>query len=190
LATWFPALFLPETVIVKGLKPDWHDEFNHEIQMYDRLKPIQGVVVPRYYGVATVEEGKRALVLSDIGGRQLAKVSYADISFDELKGMVKSAVAAIFRLGIFPADANLVNCHVVGQRVMIVDHELDEEVENDPEVTLEELIDAKTDSIMCRHWAVHKPAEPRNPEAENAAHEEWKATYGRAAMAIPQASDH
>ena len=127
LTAWFPGAFLPDTVVLKGIKPDWDDEFANEVRMYDRLRPIQGTVVPVFYGVAAGrgEDGKeeRALVISDVGGRQLGGVSYAEHSLDELRGMVKLALEAIYRLGVLPTDANLSNCLVVGDRVMVVDYE-------------------------------------------------------------------
>lgn len=188
LPAWFPGPFLPDTVIIKASKPDWDEEFNNEIQAYHRLRPIQGVVVPVCYGVTTVEGGTRALLLSDVGGRQLATVSYADHGFDELKGMVRTAIGAIYRLGMSPYDANLVNCHVVGGRVMVVDHEQDEVLEDDMEYRLDKLIEAKTDSIMSRHWNVHKPKKRKDPEAERRAHEAWKVRYSHILLPVSQAA--
>jgi hypothetical protein len=42
---------------------------------------------------------------------------------------------------------------------MIVDLEQDEELEEDllGEYGLDEIFEAKTDSILARHWEVHKP---------------------------------
>lgn len=75
---------LPDTVVFKGLKPDWDDEFDNEVRMYDRLQPILGTVVAVFYGVATgcgeAGEEERALVLSDVGGRQLGMLSTALLS--------------------------------------------------------------------------------------------------------------
>ncbi|OIW31923.1 hypothetical protein CONLIGDRAFT_667740 [Coniochaeta ligniaria NRRL 30616] len=182
ISKWFPGAFLPDTVIVKTLKPDWDEEFDTEISMYGRLKPIQGVVVPVFYGETQVDDGDggtRAMLLSDVGGKQLAVVSCGDYEADDLRGMLKTAIGAIYRLGVSPCDANLVNCHVVaGNRIMIVDHEQDEELDDEKSHHVEELIEAKVDSIMERYWSVQQSTEEMDHEAERRANDEWRARYG------------
>lgn len=179
----FPGAFLPDTVIVKILKPDWDEEFDTEISMYRRLKPIQGVVVPVFYGETLVDDGDggttRAILLSDVGGKQLAAVSYGEYEADDLRSMVKTAIGAIYSLGVSPSDANLVNCHVVdGNRVMIVDHEQDVELDDEKDHHVEELIEDKVDSIMERYWNVQQSTEEMDPVADRRANDEWKARYG------------
>lgn len=61
---------------LKGVKPDWDHESDNEAGMYHRLRPLQGTVVPVFYGVATgcgeeeeeEEEKGRALVALRRGG--------------------------------------------------------------------------------------------------------------------------
>lgn len=134
VAAWlinaFPGPFLPNTIVFKEMKPDWEAEFDDEIQMYSRLSSLQGSVVPVFYGVGLrCDNRRRGLVFSDVGGRQLGGVSYSEYGFDTLKSMVRESLAAIYRLGLSPCDANPVNCLVVGDRVVIVDHEQDEELD-------------------------------------------------------------
>ncbi|KAB5571988.1 hypothetical protein GE09DRAFT_1097799, partial [Coniochaeta sp. 2T2.1] len=100
-------------------------EFDNEVRMYNRLRPIQGTVVPVVYGVATGcgEDGReeRAPVISNVRGRQLGSISYTEHSLDELRGMVNTALEAIYQLGVSPTDTNLANYLIVGDRVMVID---------------------------------------------------------------------
>ncbi|KOS42182.1 hypothetical protein ACN38_g6954, partial [Penicillium nordicum] len=44
------AMDAPSTVIVKQQKINWEDEFKQEIQAYEKLKELQGTVIPIFYG--------------------------------------------------------------------------------------------------------------------------------------------
>lgn len=57
--------------------------------------------------------------------------------------MAKTALEAIYRLGVSPTDASLCNCLVVGDRVVVVDHELDEELREEDleEWSVEEIVE-------------------------------------------------
>lgn len=58
-------------------------------------------------------------MLSDVGEKQVVAVSYGDYKADDLRSMVKTAVGAIYGLGLSLSNANLINCHVVnGNRVI------------------------------------------------------------------------
>ncbi len=63
----WPGYFLPAQVVLKKLKPGWDEEFDNEKHMYVKLEPLQGHIIPMFYGEAQCE-GTRALVLSDVGG--------------------------------------------------------------------------------------------------------------------------
>lgn len=154
LARWFPAPFLPDTVIIKGSMLNWGEEFDNVVRIYERLSSIQGSVIPVCYGIATIynnsgDTASRALVLSDVGEIQLAAVSYEERDPEQLRAMVRDALGSIYRLGILPCDANLVNCHMVGDRVMVVDHEPDQEIEDDDEISTDQLIDSAVRRIMA-----------------------------------------
>ena len=172
IRSWFPGPFLPHNVVVKVTKPDWEDEFDNEVMMYHKLQPVQGVVVPVFHGIISVS-GRRALLLSDVGGKQLLAVTYSERGREELRAMLGTALRAIYELGISPYDANLLNCHVVNDRIVVVDHEQDEELEQDLRHRVDELVEGKADSVMRRHWEVHKPVQARDRVAENKAHEAW-----------------
>lgn len=167
------------------MKTDWEEEFDTEIKMYKRLKPIQGLVVPVFYGETTVD-ASRAIVMSDVGGKQLLAISYSEYSREELQDMLLTALRAIYGLGISPYDANLLNCHVVDGRVVIVDHEQDEDIDEDYRDMLDDIIEGKADSIIRRHWEVHKLKKRRDPVADREANEAWKARYRHMLPRVPR----
>ncbi|KAK1763234.1 hypothetical protein QBC33DRAFT_598782 [Phialemonium atrogriseum] len=70
--------------------------------------------------------------------------------------MVRASLKAILGLGVVPYDANLVNCLVTEDRVVIVDHEQDEDAEAGDD-TLDELLDSKAEEIMYWYSYFHKP---------------------------------
>lgn len=42
----WPGWFLPDTVVLKTPKPDWDEEFDTEKEVYDKLKALQGNLIP------------------------------------------------------------------------------------------------------------------------------------------------
>lgn len=161
IQNWIPGLFLPTELIIKKAKVGWEDEFDNEVKMYDRLAPVQGSVIPTFHGVVSVDGGTtRAMLLSDVGGKQLLVVPYSEVPRDDLRRMLVAALRPIYERGISPSDANLLNCHVIeGRRVVIVDHEQDEDLDDDLMDGIDEVVEGMADSIMRRHWQVHKPQE-------------------------------
>jgi len=67
IKTRWPEWFLPPTVIFKRPKPDWEEEYATEKQAYNLSKPLQGTVIPYFYGEAIYGESP-ALVFSAIAG--------------------------------------------------------------------------------------------------------------------------
>lgn len=67
---------------------------------------------------------------------------------------------------------------------MIVDHEQDAELDDDEKdrQAVEELIEAKVDSIMARYRNVQQSTEDMDPEAARRANDEWKARYGHTVL--------
>ena len=60
-----------KNIILKVQKSGWDEEFDTEKAAYEKLKRLQGRVIPICYGQAQYE-GTRALILSDIGGACIA----------------------------------------------------------------------------------------------------------------------
>ncbi|ESZ96260.1 hypothetical protein SBOR_3315 [Sclerotinia borealis F-4128] len=132
----YPEGFLPSTVILKKRKPDWDEEFETEKRMYRHLAPLQGTVIPHYYGEA-VYDGSPALVLSDIGGEILEDDSIIkcrhdhnslpqsgdDDDLDILEAKLKEAFKMLTTYGVIHEDTQLHNIFVVDDRVMVIDLE-------------------------------------------------------------------
>ncbi|KAK3298567.1 uncharacterized protein B0H64DRAFT_385520 [Chaetomium fimeti] len=122
----FPQWALPRTFILKEQKPDWDEEFENEKRMYARLRTLQGSVIPICFGEASVE-GRRALVLSDVGRITLCDPPSLERDRDEMANMIDDAFRAITKLGVEHGDIKLDNFHLVstraGDKIMIVDLE-------------------------------------------------------------------
>lgn len=94
--------------------------------------------------------------MSDVGGKHLGAITDGEYSEEEIERMVRASLKAILSLGVVPYDANLVNCLVTEDRVVIVDHEQDEDVEAGGD-TPDELLDSKAEEIMYWYRYFHKP---------------------------------
>ncbi len=127
--TW-PAYFLPDVVVVKKLKPGWVDEFQNEQKMYKKLEPLQGHVIPIFYGEAQCE-GTRALILSEVQGLNSIKQGPGYIEVDEYGRRLKVACGELARYGVVLDDYNIPNIFVVDDRIMLVD--LEKYYEAEPE---------------------------------------------------------
>jgi hypothetical protein len=98
--------------------------------------------------------------------------------------MLKAALLPIYRLGISPTDANLSNCHVVGDRIVVVEHEQDERLDEDSGHSLEDRVDGLVDSIMWFHRRLHEPKKEVAVDGDIKAQREWEAKYGAAALGV------
>lgn len=105
-ACW-PEWFLPATVILKKRKIGWEAEFKTEKQAYDVLKPIQGTIVPYFYGEA-VYDGSPALVLSFIEGETLTHL-WRNLPEKVLEQRFEEALGALTSYGVHYTDAKLDN---------------------------------------------------------------------------------
>jgi len=103
----------------------WEEEFETEMRIAGILKPLQGAVVPIFYGEVQYS-GMRALLFSDIGGFPLNDPDAPEILEPKLSQMLNYAFAATLRLGAQHGDTRLDNIHLVGDRIMIVDWEMGE----------------------------------------------------------------
>ena len=125
-----PLWLLPSKLFLKTLKEDnsgesWGKEFEMEMRIAGILKPLQGTVVPIFYGEVQYS-GMRALLFSDIGGFPLNDPDAPEILEPKLSQMLNYAFAATLRLGAQHGDTRLDNIHLVGDRIMIVDWEMGE----------------------------------------------------------------
>ncbi|KAK1766931.1 hypothetical protein QBC33DRAFT_540680 [Phialemonium atrogriseum] len=95
--------------------------------MYAKLRDLQGVVLPKYYGQVTWADGTPALLFSDIGGNALCEPAAAEISEDRLRELLTNAYDTMAFYNIAHTDAKLDNFILVGDRIMVVDLEMAEE---------------------------------------------------------------
>lgn len=128
-----PEWFLPSTVILKKEMPKENDEqgiqsykdmFENERGVYEVLKPLQGTVIPCYYGLASYD-GCRAHVLSDVCGKRLWEIYTTRPENDDhiLEDRIQEAFKALYKYRIEHGDAELHNIFEVGERIMLVDFE-------------------------------------------------------------------
>jgi hypothetical protein len=144
IEAFLPAPFLPPTVIVKTQKEGWDDEFASEVATYKKLSPLQGVVVPTFYG-QTRYDGTPAFVLADIQGRHLGAVEEID---DTLEKALRTSLKALANFNIEPADTNLANFLAAGDRVFILD--LEQTAWLEPE-RADLIVDVVANGLLSRH---------------------------------------
>ncbi|KAF4423770.1 hypothetical protein F53441_14246 [Fusarium austroafricanum] len=122
----FPEWFLPDRIVLKSQKPDWEEEFDNELLAYNKLQPVQGITVPKLYGMVQ-HENTRALILSDIGGHCVATPKGAVLDEEDMRPLIYQAFKSINEFGVSHEDTKLDNFHLVmdegKDKIMIVDLE-------------------------------------------------------------------
>ncbi|GAB1311853.1 hypothetical protein MFIFM68171_02063 [Madurella fahalii] len=68
--------------------------FDIEIDAYSRLTPLQGVVIPRFYGCLTFQ-GTRAMILQYLGGISLSSPEGAMLNLEELSTLLHTCYRAL-----------------------------------------------------------------------------------------------
>ncbi|POR39748.1 Uncharacterized protein TPAR_00066 [Tolypocladium paradoxum] len=122
----FPEWVLPANIVLKKQKDDWEEEFDTEKATYEKLRCLQGHVIPICYGQIEYD-GARALILSDVGGACLAEPEGVVLHERELRPLLDQALSALASCGISHDDIKLDNFHLVGQghnwMIVVVDLE-------------------------------------------------------------------
>ncbi|KAH6631308.1 hypothetical protein F5144DRAFT_214755 [Chaetomium tenue] len=157
----FPEWFLPLNIVLKQKKEGWDEEFDTEIATYQKLRGLQGTIIPIYYGQVRFE-GKPALILSDIGGACVAEPKGAVLREEDLRPLFRQALSALMSQGISHDDVKLDNFHLVrnsaGRAIMVVDLERVNEIapEKDREQIVQwdvnSLMRAYRDDLECLQW--------------------------------------
>lgn len=116
---------LPTTIVVKKMKEDWEDEFEQEIQIYDRLKDLQGIAIPVFFGRGTFNYYP-VIILSEIIGRTLKDIAHSNLTIcqKELRRQLEKPINLLYSCGAEYLDERLDNfflCDAGG--IMIVDLE-------------------------------------------------------------------
>ncbi|KAJ5125026.1 uncharacterized protein N7515_008851 [Penicillium bovifimosum] len=116
---------LPTVVIVKTMKENWHDEFKQEIEVYERLKSLQGRVIPTFFGQGVFNDSP-AIILSEVVGKTLHEIAYSEvpISVEEIRCQLAKAMHLIHSHGAEYWDQRLDNFLLCNTgEIMIVDLE-------------------------------------------------------------------
>lgn len=123
----FPEWFLPDHVVLKTQKRG-EDEmvarelFDTEVQAYDRLKPVQGVAIPRCYG-SLQYNGARALILEHVGGVLLASPEGSTLKLEAQCDLLQVCYRVLHSFGVHHDDPQLGNFQLVDGKVMALDLE-------------------------------------------------------------------
>lgn len=118
----FPEWHLPLNIVLKKEKEGWREEFDTELATYEKLRCLQGHVIPVCYGQIEYD-GARTLVLSDVGGECLAEPQGATLEEDELRPLLDQALRALAALRMSHSDLKLDNFRLVNGVIVIVDFE-------------------------------------------------------------------
>ncbi|OAA64473.1 Protein kinase-like domain protein [Niveomyces insectorum RCEF 264] len=152
LAWWlWPRYTLPDCVVVKKLRTLEHIEaFQNEQAVYRKLAPLQGDLIPRFYGEALVGEGNdddddddndsvdgkyrgkgtRASVISFMPWPILLQQPEPVLTVDDFQARIEVAVDAIMAHGIVYIDPKLDNVMLRDDgRIVFIDLEMTDEVE-------------------------------------------------------------
>lgn len=84
---------------MKKQKDEWDDQFDTDKATYEKLRCLQGLVIPTCYGQVQYE-GTRALVLSDIGGACVAEPEGAVLREHDVRTLFDQARIALANQGI------------------------------------------------------------------------------------------
>ncbi|KAH7211205.1 hypothetical protein BKA60DRAFT_610574 [Fusarium oxysporum] len=126
LQSKFPEWFLPDKIVLKRQKENWEEEFGHEVITYNRLRPIQGLTIPKLYGKIQYAN-TRALILSDIGGSSLSTPDGAVLDEKDIVPLLHQALSSLNEYGVCHDDTKLDNFHLVANegkdKIIIVDLE-------------------------------------------------------------------
>ncbi|CAG9986281.1 unnamed protein product [Clonostachys byssicola] len=122
IRSWFhlhlPEWFLPNRIVLKcqkrGTDVEYADDerlerlFEAEHYAYNRLKPIQGLTIPRCYG-STHFSGRKALILQHCPGETLEQPEAATLSYSESKKLLGDSFNEMADQGAVQQDASLSN---------------------------------------------------------------------------------
>ncbi|KAJ4307646.1 hypothetical protein N0V84_012590 [Fusarium piperis] len=126
----FPEWFLPTNIILKTERQGKEEEhgdpdelMDTEIRAYNQLKPVQGIVVPVYYGEVRCN-GFRSIIIQDVGGASLREPAGILLEFEELARMLEECYLVLIRFGVRLEDTQLGNFILVDGKVMVIDLEM------------------------------------------------------------------
>lgn len=123
-----PELFIGTELILKREKSGWEEEFDNEKKIYNLLRPLQGSVIPRFFGEVecpkTERTGSRALILADIGGVALCEEGAGSLDVEHLRDLLWQTIHPVSELKVEHDDVKLDNYHLVGNKIMMIDFDV------------------------------------------------------------------
>ncbi|GJN84689.1 hypothetical protein PLIIFM63780_008251 [Purpureocillium lilacinum] len=105
-----------------GSFPGWDSDFDNEKRMYEKLRPLQGTLIPRCLCEGTCE-GTRALVLSEVEGEQACRQKKPWLEPAELQRRLEVAFRQLEEFGVGYGDLKLNNFLIAGDGMVVVDLE-------------------------------------------------------------------
>ena len=124
--TALPEWFLPDQVVLKSQKNGdrkiVEEDFDTEVRAYRHLKPLQGVLIPKFYGLLRYN-GTQAMLLDYLKGIRLSDPEGATMTLEELSDLLQPCYRALHAFGVHQDDANLSNFQLVDGRLMVMDLE-------------------------------------------------------------------
>lgn len=118
----WPGYFLPSTVVLKKLKPDWDEEFENEKRIYKRLEHQQGRLVPVFYGEGRCDN-TRVLILSHVVGVLPFEQNPPVLRPEEFKKRLEATYQELGALGLSHDDPKLDNFLLVDDKITLLDLE-------------------------------------------------------------------
>ncbi|KAK0753515.1 hypothetical protein B0T18DRAFT_434257 [Schizothecium vesticola] len=123
----FPEWFLPGYVVMKmrrfgAYKEILDEDFDAELKAYRLMKPIQGLVIPKFFGHVRCN-GRRAMILEHLPGIQMSSPEGATLKMNELAALLLPCFRAMHPFRVQYGDANLSNFVLVDGRMMVWDLE-------------------------------------------------------------------
>jgi hypothetical protein len=124
----FPEWFLPDRAVLKTQKPGEDQEimeeyFYTEVKAYQRLNPLQGATIPKFYGLLRYN-GTRAMLLEYLGGISLSAPEGATMTLEELSSLLQPCYRALHAFfDVHQDDANLSNFQLVDGKIKVLDLE-------------------------------------------------------------------
>lgn len=143
-----PHYFLPNTVILKTLKPDWDDEFDNEKTMYKRLKSLQGDVIPVYLGDAIYNHTPSILISYVDGVMPHEQDKHSPMPAEEFQSKVELAIRKMEPFGVCHGDMKLDNFIISGDCIVVIDLE---SVEDEPEEVMDYAIVTQLKMLFKRY---------------------------------------
>jgi predicted Ser/Thr protein kinase len=139
---------LSQRFILKTQNPDNDIRlFARESEIYGRLAPLQGRLIPRYYGIVKVRIGGKlydAHLLEQLDGTPLTDYAQAHESLSTLEDKTFQAFEELSQAGIVHGDAETRNILVVDGDIKLIDFELAEVYDSKQDAQRQNQIDLET----------------------------------------------